>query len=70
MGIWIGKRFQKVAKTHDSRIVQQVFRIGYHYKPTIEEAEQGLALLEGLKEQNPAPRFVKYPDLRQIKIID
>jgi len=49
---------------------QQVFRIGYHYKPTIEEAEQGLALLEGLKEQNPAPRFVKYPDLRQIKIID
>ena len=49
---------------------QKTFRVGYHYKPTIEEAEQGLALLEGVKEQNPEPKLVTYPDLRQIKIID
>jgi len=48
---------------------QQTFRVGYHYKPTIEEAEQGLALLEGIKELNPVPQFVAYPDLRQITII-
>ena len=48
---------------------QKTFRIGYHYKPTIEEAEQGLALLEGVKEQNPDPEEVLYPDLRNIVII-
>jgi len=48
---------------------QQTFKVGYHYKPTIEEAEQGLALLEGVKELNPVPQFVAYPDLRQITII-
>ena len=48
---------------------QQTFRVGYHYKPTIEEAEQGLASLEGLKELQPEPRFVAYPDLRNIVII-
>jgi dTDP-4-amino-4,6-dideoxygalactose transaminase len=47
---------------------QKTFRIGYHYKPTIEEAEQGLALLEGVKDLNPEPQFVAYPDLRQITI--
>jgi dTDP-4-amino-4,6-dideoxygalactose transaminase len=50
--------------------IQKTFRVGYHYKPTIEEAEQGLALLEGVKELNPEPRLVMYPDLRQIKIVD
>jgi dTDP-4-amino-4,6-dideoxygalactose transaminase len=49
---------------------QKTFRVGYHYKPTIEEAEQGLALLEGVKELNPEPREVLYPDLRLITIID
>jgi dTDP-4-amino-4,6-dideoxygalactose transaminase len=48
---------------------QKTFRVGYHYKPTIEEAEQGLALLQGIKELNPAPRKVLYPDLKQITII-
>jgi len=48
---------------------QKTFKVGYHYKPTIEEAEQGLALLEGVKELNPVPQFVAYPDLRQITII-
>jgi len=49
---------------------QQVFRVGYHYKPTLEEAEIGLALLQGIKANKPAPVYVKYPDLREIKIID
>lgn len=49
---------------------QQVFRVGYHYKPTIEEAQQGLALLEGIKETNPQPVPVTYPDLRKITITD
>jgi dTDP-4-amino-4,6-dideoxygalactose transaminase len=48
---------------------QQIFRVGYHYKPTIEEAQQGLALLEGVKESKPIPTKVHYPDLRKIKII-
>ena len=47
---------------------QQEFRVGYHYKPTPEEAMQGIALLEGLKEHCPAPRHVDYPDLRTITI--
>jgi dTDP-4-amino-4,6-dideoxygalactose transaminase len=49
---------------------QKEFRLGFHYKPTPEEAVQGLALLEGLKELCPAPQFVQYPDLRKIKIVE
>ncbi len=51
-------------------IEQREFRVGYHYKPTPEEASQGIALLEGLKEYCPAPRHVDYPDLRTITIKD
>jgi hypothetical protein len=35
---------------------------------TPEEAQQGLALLEGLKEHCPEPRQVEYADLRTITI--
>jgi len=49
---------------------QKEFRVGYHYKPTIEEAIQGLALLEGVKELVPKPVHVDYPDCRLIKIVD
>ena len=49
---------------------QKVFKVGYHYKPTIEEAELGIALLEGLKENPVTPKFVQYPDLRTITIQD
>ena len=45
---------------------QQVFEVGYHYRPTPEEAEQGLAKL-GLHD--PEPRAKIYPDLRKIRII-
>ena len=51
-------------------ITQQEFRVGYHYKPTPEEAQQGLALLEGLKEYCPPTKYVEYPDLRTITIKD
>jgi dTDP-4-amino-4,6-dideoxygalactose transaminase len=51
-------------------VTQYKFRVGYHYKPTPEEAVQGIAMLEGLKEYCPAPRHVEYPDLRTITIKD
>ena len=49
---------------------QQAFRVGYHYKPTLEEAALGLVLLEGVKVNNPIPIHVDYPDLRNITITD
>ena len=51
-------------------IDQKEFRVGYHYKPTPEEAIQGIAMLEGLKEHCPPPRQVDYSDLRTIAIKD
>lgn len=51
-------------------IDQKEFHVGYHYKPTIEEAERGLELLEQLKVDKPQPKTVKYNDLRQITIRD
>ena len=45
---------------------QKTFRIGYHYKPTIEEAVKGLELLPNI-DQEPKPK--QYPDLREIIII-
>jgi dTDP-4-amino-4,6-dideoxygalactose transaminase len=49
---------------------QQTFRVGYHYKPTPEEAELGSALLQGIRDNPPELRFVEYPDLRTITIKD
>jgi len=49
---------------------QKTFRVGYHYKPTPEEAELGSALLKGLWENDPVPVAVAYPDLRKISIED
>jgi dTDP-4-amino-4,6-dideoxygalactose transaminase len=46
---------------------QKTFRVGYHYRPTIEEAEQALELLPLVQE---APRYVEYPDCRNITIIE
>lgn len=43
------------------------FYIGYHYKPTIEEARKGLELLPGVAEK---PKYVQYPDCRNIRIIE
>ena len=46
---------------------QQTFKVGYHYKPTIEEAELGLKLLPQVNEK---PKYVEYPDCRNLTIID
>jgi len=47
---------------------QKTFTVGYHYRPTPEEAELASALLNGLIECPQQPKFVEYPDLRTIKI--
>lgn len=47
---------------------QKTFKLGFHYKPTPEEAELGSALLQGIKELNPDPVAVDYPDCRKIII--
>jgi dTDP-4-amino-4,6-dideoxygalactose transaminase len=49
-------------------VAQQEFRVGYHYRPTIEEAERGLQLLG--QYQSQPPREVVYPDCRQIRIVE
>lgn len=46
---------------------QLTFRVGYHYRPTPEEAERGLELLPGIDER---PKYVRYPDCRDIQIVD
>ena len=46
---------------------QQAFRVGYHYRPTPEEAERGLELLPTIDE---LPKYHPYPDLREIWIIE
>jgi len=45
---------------------QKVFHVGYHYKPTIEEAVKGLDLLPTVDQE---PKYKRYPDLREITII-
>jgi dTDP-4-amino-4,6-dideoxygalactose transaminase len=47
---------------------QQVFRVGYHYRPTIEEALRALEVLNNYT--STAPKHVEYPDLREIKITE
>jgi dTDP-4-amino-4,6-dideoxygalactose transaminase len=44
---------------------QKVFRVGYHYKPTIEDAARGLELLSTVDQ---TVKYKEYPDLREIII--
>ena len=44
---------------------QTVFEVGYHYRPTIEEAVRAL---EKLPTINQEPKYQVYPDLREIII--
>ena len=44
---------------------QKIFHVGYHYKPTIEEAVKGLKLLPNIDQE---PKYKEYPDLREIII--
>ena len=45
---------------------QKIFRVGYHYRPTIEEAVRALELLPNIDQE---PKYKEYPDLRNITII-
>jgi dTDP-4-amino-4,6-dideoxygalactose transaminase len=45
---------------------QRTFMVGYHYRPTIEDARIGLEKLNLVNEQ---PKYHEYPDLRDIAII-
>jgi dTDP-4-amino-4,6-dideoxygalactose transaminase len=47
---------------------QKEFRVGYHYRPTVEEAERGMKLLK--RYVGEPPRTVEYPDCRQIRIVE
>jgi dTDP-4-amino-4,6-dideoxygalactose transaminase len=49
---------------------QKTFHVGYHYKPTIEEAHTGLDMLAWVRINKPKPKHVAYPDLRKITIVD
>lgn len=44
---------------------QKVFEVGYHYRPTIEEA---VLALEKLSSVDQSPKYYEYPDLREIII--
>jgi dTDP-4-amino-4,6-dideoxygalactose transaminase len=45
---------------------QRTFKVGYHYRPTPEEA---ILALEKLGTVNPIPQYFAYPDLRNITIV-
>ena len=45
---------------------QKTFEIGYHYRPTPEEARLGLELLPAVDQE---PKHFPYPDLREISIV-
>ena len=63
------KFIQQRSDGRDLRIspwqTQRVFEVGYHYRPTIEEAEQAL---EKLPAVDQTPKYYEYPDLREIII--
>lgn len=44
---------------------QKTFEVGYHYRPTIEDAVRGLELLPTVDQ---TPKYKQYPDLREIII--
>lgn len=45
---------------------QKVFTMGYHYRPTIEDAVKGLEMLPTVDQE---PKYKQYPDLRNIIFI-
>jgi len=47
-------------------ISQQQFQVGYHYTPTLELCELGTKLLPSVGQE---PKFVQYPDCRQLTIV-
>lgn len=63
------KLIQQRSDGRDLRITpwqdQKVFEVGYHYRPTIEEA---VLALEKLPSVDQMPKYHNYPDLQQLII--
>ena len=63
------KLIQQRSDGRDLRITpwqdQKVFEVGYHYRPTIEEAVRALEKLPTIIQE---PKYHVYPDLREIVI--
>lgn len=63
------KLIQQRSDGRDLRITpwqdQKVFEVGYHYRPTIEEAVRALEKLPTIDQE---PKYHVYPDLREIII--
>ena len=49
---------------------QKEFRVGYHYKPSIEDCEKGIYMLANNVLKTKESQQVDYPDLTEIKITD
>jgi dTDP-4-amino-4,6-dideoxygalactose transaminase len=49
---------------------QKTFRVGYHYKPSIEDCEKGMYMLANNQLKTKQSQLVNYPDLTKIEIID
>ena len=45
---------------------QKVFELGFHYRPTVEEAIRALELLPSVEQE---PKYKQYPDLREVIIL-
>jgi dTDP-4-amino-4,6-dideoxygalactose transaminase len=64
-GVLLRQRYDGRDLQYQPWEMQRVFDVGYHYKPTIEEAEIGL---EKLKDHDLNITHGNYPDLREITI--
>jgi dTDP-4-amino-4,6-dideoxygalactose transaminase len=65
-GILLQQRYDGRDLTTQPWQSQRTFMVGYHYRPTIEDARVGL---EKLNLVNEPPKYHEYPDLRDITII-
>ena len=65
-GILLQQRYDGRDLTIQPWQSQRTFMVGYHYRPTIEDARVGL---EKLNLVNELPKYHEYPDLRDITII-
>lgn len=64
-GVLLRQRYDGRDLQYQPWEMQRVFDVGYHYKPTIEEARSGF---EKLKTHNSIITQGSYPDLREITI--
>lgn len=65
-GILLRQRYDGRDLTCSPWEKQHTFTVGFHYRPTIEDALHGL---EKINSVNERPKYHQYPDLRDITII-